>query len=167
MDAQGLDNININYRQGRQGPRRRRRRSRCDDQLSISSFASAESTGTDIVAPIVRTPLPKHTDFSTLLARWHEVAQRLGRERETEVEKKTLWSGSQLGPCCAEPELRLELDSDSRGRQSRLKVSIIPDLLNTIFCFSLTSISKGGLVLGSCFDFPALAAQSETRPDQI
>ena len=34
------------------------------------------------VAALVKDPLPKHTDFSSLLARWHDAARRLGRERE-------------------------------------------------------------------------------------
>ena len=156
-DTQGLDNININYRQGRQGRRRRRRRqrSRCDDQLSVSSFASAESTGTDVVASIVKTPLPKHTDFSTLLVRWHDVAQRLGRERETEMEKQTSPSGSRsgsrsrsqlrrIGPCCAESESKLRLDSGGSGRQSRLKVLYYSWIDRIHFCFfPLPQYSRG------------------------
>ena len=145
-DTKSLDNININYRQRRQG--RRRRRSRCDDQLSVSSFASAESTGTDV---IVRTPLPKHTDFSTLLARWHDVAQRLGREREMEMDKQTSWSMPRPGSRCRSQirrlglgsGLKLELEGDGSGRQSQLKVRYNSWIDRMHFCFPFNSVPKG------------------------
>jgi len=42
---------------------------------------------TDDVESLVRTPLPKHTEFGTLLARWQDVARRF-RERSREGRRK-------------------------------------------------------------------------------
>ncbi|KAF8462764.1 hypothetical protein BDZ91DRAFT_733888 [Kalaharituber pfeilii] len=47
--------------------------------FTLSQVSTSESVD---VASIVKTPLPKHTDFSSLLVRWREVASRLsGRDR--------------------------------------------------------------------------------------
>lgn len=134
------------------------------------------------MASIVRTPLPKPTDFSTLLARWHDVAQRLGREREAEAEKQTPRSGSRSGslppsrirglcPCYAQSELRLEQDSGGSGRQSQLKVPYnswtdrIHSCSSSLYFSTLGGGDPGGgincLFSDGCFVyFPAPAAQS-------
>lgn len=78
-------------------------------------------TDTDDVETLVRTPLPKHTDFGTLLARWQDVARRF-RERSREGRHKRRVSRDRKE---GKVDLELELSlGGEEGGERKVRISV-------------------------------------------